>query len=311
MSKEIKILILFCIIYFFLSWLITWTYFVIHADVVAQWKGWHEAIPQAQFSDSNQFRLVSYWLAEGISRVFSQPVFASYLILRFVVTFFTFCIFHLFLLKWFDHQKAFTGTVFLAAILPATFLPIFQESDMVLYPVFLAGLWTIREKKLIILGFIILLGTFIKETIVFLIPFYLILYWRDKKTLRLLIESCGLILIWVFAFYVTRYILVSGHNNSIWQLPYNLKMMSTLFLYNPLVNQHLLYLPFFGIFWILPFVGWRSKLQFFQRAAIFIVVFTVLHFIAGWPEEIRIMVPLAFLVIPSSLMVIFPNTKDT
>jgi len=309
-SREDKLLIVFFIIYFFLSWILTWTYFITHLNHIPDnWQDRHEKLIEGVSRGSNQFRMISFWLAELVSKIFIQPIFVSYLIIRFFFTFLTFCVFHLFLMKWFNHEKAFLSVTFLAAITPLTYLPFLQESDVILQFLFLIGLWLIREKKFFVLLFLMAIGTFAKETIVFLIPFYFLLYWRKDKKWKVILESLILVVAWLLFFYITRHAIYEGNNSRLWQLPRNLEMIKYYFTYNPLTNHHLLYIPLFGLFWFLPFFRLKDKPTFFQVAASFIIIFTILNFLFGWPEETRIILPLAFLVIPSGIMALFPGTN--
>jgi len=274
------------------------------------WEWRHNTLLRGDSNGSNQFRLLSFWLPELAHRAFGQPIFASYLMVRFVFTFLMFCVFHLFLLKWFEHQKAFLSVIFLAAITPVTYIRSFQESDIILQFLFLLGIWLIVYKKIVPLAILIFLGTFAKETIVFLIPLYFFVGWNKNKKTKIIVYCLLLGLVWLGAFHITREMFYEGHNNKLWQLPHNIAQVATYFKYNFLVNAHLLYVPLFGAFWILPFIRLKDKPYFFRRSAPFIILFTVLHFIFGWPEETRIMLPLAFLVIPSGILALFPNNKQ-
>lgn len=310
MSKEAKLLIIFFIIYFSFSWILTWTYFITHLKQIPEyWETKHRSFLEGGVRSSAQFRVLSFWIPELVSKAFAQPIFASYLIVRFVFTFLIFCVFHLFLLKWFNQEKAFLSVTFLAAITPLTYLPFFQEADVILQFFFLICLWLTRERKFYLLLSIIAIATFAKETIVFIIPFYFLLYWRKDKKWKIILESLILVVAWFLAFYVTHHAIYEGQNSRLWQLPYNLYFIKEYFEYNPLLNVHLLYIPLFGLFWFLPFFRLKDKPPFFQVAAPFIIIFTILNFLFGWPEETRIMLPLAFLVIPSGIMVLFPSTN--
>lgn len=309
LSRETKILIIFAIIYFFLAWILTSNYLFTHEKYVVNgyWETWHEEISSGAKGidgDSNQFRLVSYWMAEGTINLFDQSIFSAYLINRFVVTFIIFCIFHLFLLKWFDHKGSFLGVIILAAITPITYMPLLQESDVFLQLFFLIGLWLIRENKWIWLIPLLFLSTFAKETIIFLLPFYLILNWSKEKKLFLFLKSIVLVLSWGVAFYITRNLFFeSGENSPLWQLPHNIDGFINIFNYSsPFTNMFLLFIPLFGMMWVLSFWNLKKKPHFFRSAALFILIFMIIHFLMGWPEETRILLPLAFLIIPSSML---------
>lgn len=306
LSKEAKILIIFGIIYLCFAWILSWTYFTSHLDNISEgFENWHNAIAAGDIVDSNQFRLMSFWLADFFHQSFNLQIFLAYLTIRFLFTFFTLFLFHFFLLKWFNHERAFLSVTFFAAITPVTYLPFIQEADPLHIFFFLVGLWFIREKKLLLLTLLIAVATFAKETIVFLIPFYFIYNWQKKDRLKIIWESVLLGVVWMIMFYITRTAFYDGQNSALWQLPHNIATLGRALSYNPLINLHILFLPLFGVFWVLPFLHLKEKPYFFRRAAPYIILFIVLHFIFGWPEESRIIMPLAFLVIPSGLITIF------
>jgi len=312
LSKETKIFIAFIVIYFCFAWILTFTYLNTHINYVPDYWEWrHNTLLQADPPNgSNQFRVLAFWIPELVHRVFGGPIFASYLMVRFVFTFLTLCVFHLFLMKWFDHQKAFLSVVLLAAIMPITYMRVFQEADVIVLLFFIIGMWLVSYRKLIPLAILIFIGTFAKESIVFLIPLYFFVTWDKKQKTRVVIYCLFLSLVWLGAFYITREALYEGYNNKLWQLPHNIEQMATFFKYNLLLNSRFLYIPLFGIFWILPFIRLKEKPHFFRRAAPFIIVFTVIHFILGWPEETRIMLPLAFVVVPSGMLTLFSNKSS-
>ncbi len=306
-SKESKIVIIFFVIYFCFAWVLTANYFYTHEKYIISgwWDTWHEQIKigeRGMVGDSNQFRLASFWLAEGTSRVFGVPVYAAYLTDRFIFTFLMFCVFYLFLLKWFDHRGAFLGTTILAAITPITYLPFIQESDYILQFLFLIGLWIIRDGKWIGLFILIFIATFAKETIVFIIPFYFLYNWNNKNKLKIIIKSVIMVLIWAGAYYITRYLFFDGDNSSIWQLPHNIEAIKSYFKFMPFLNITLSWIPLFGVMWVLAFWDIKKKPRYLATTAPFIIIFMILHFIMGWPEETRIILPLAFLVIPSAML---------
>ena len=305
-----KLLIIFFTVYFFFSWILAWTYFNVHLQSVEEWAAWHDELVTGEYQyNSSQFRVLSFWIVEVINKAFIGQTVVSYITLRFLFTFLIFCIFHLFLLRWFSQERAFLCVVFLAAITPLTYMIYLQESDVLLQFFFLVGLWLVREKKFFVLTAVMVAGTFAKETIIFLVPFYFLLHAGRGRILRTVLESAVLAAVWAAAFYATRFVIYEGYNSALWQLPRNIAYLKTYFMYDPLVNPHLLYIPLFGIFWILPFVRLREKSFFFRRAAPFIIMYTVAHFLFAWPEETRVLLPLAFLVIPSGLMTIFGRSN--
>lgn len=313
-NRETKKIIFFIACYFFLAWILAWTYYTIHVNTFAQYESVHEQLLAGTFhlpagDGSTQFRLLGLWLPELFHHGLGLSVTEAYIAVRFIFTFLTFCLFHLFLRKWLNDKMSFLSVVFLAAITPVTYLAYYQESDVILQFFFLAGLWCARERRLLATCLILIIGTFAKETMVFLVLFYFILHWRKEGWRRLMGECTLLLAVWAGTFYLTRHAFFQGVNSPLWQLPYNIHALKTYFTTFPLTNPHLLWVPFLGIFWILFFKRPKSQPLFFQRAFVFIIVFVVLHFLMGWPEETRILVPIAFLAIPYGLMVLFPSDQ--
>lgn len=311
---ETKKIFLFIACYFFLAWILAWTYYTIHVNTFAQYEAVHEHLLAGTFplpigDGSTQFRLLGLWLPELFHHGLGLSLTEAYIAVRFIFTFLIFCLFHLFVRKWFNDQMSFLAVVFLAAITPVTYLAYYQESDVILQFFFLAGLWCTRERRLLATCLILIVGTFAKETMVFLVPFYFILHWQKEGWRRLAGECVLLLAVWAGTFYLTRHAFYQGVNSPLWQLPYNIHAVKTYFTAFPLTNPHLLWVPFLGIFWFLLFKGFKAQPLFFQRAAIFTVVFMVLYFLFAWPEEARILVPIIFLAIPAGWLVLFPQQQ--
>ncbi len=281
------------------------------------WAEWHQIIDDGHSPDSTQFRLLSFWMADGVSRMLDLPVYQAYLTVRMAMTFLLLCLFHLFLLFWFRQPVAMLGTIILAAIQPLTFLPFLQESDMVLFPIFLFGVWAIRDHKYWCLLAALFIGCFAKESIAFLIPLYVIYRWPSpgsrlwrvdwRAVGKLLLRTAALIVVWFAAFYLTRNAFYEGVNSWLWQLPKNLTRWEAGLHFNPLISVYLFFIPFLGMMWILPFMRLKQKPLFLRRVAPYTVVFFVLTALMGWPHETRLLVPLALVVIPASIAALFPG----
>ena len=199
------------------------------------------------------------------------------------------------------------GVALLAAITPIAYLPFLQESNVIPQLFFLVGLWAIRARKFWLVAVLVFAGTFAKETIIFIIPFFFLSGWRPGRRWRALTETGALAIIWGAAFIITRYGFCDGANSSLWQLPHNVSALARYFSINPIINPYIFYIPFFGALWIMAFIKQKQKPLFFQPVPAFVIIFMVAHFLFGWPQETRIILPLAFLVIPSSLMALFPK----
>lgn len=310
-GREEKLIIIFILIYFFLAWILSWNYFVTHFTQISNWKTWHQSLIEGKFVGSSQFRLLSFWLPQIFSTAFEQSIQIAYIMVRFLFTFLTLCLFHIFLLKWFDHKSAFLSVILYAAITPLTYLPFLQEADAIHQFFFLIGLWLIREKKNLFFAVLLFIATFNKETIIFLIPLYILFNWQKSKALKVIFECLIFAIIWYIAFVITRNAFYHGQNSEIWQLSYNLSKLKEYFIYNSLINYRIFWITLFGVFWVLPFLKLKEKPKFLQVGAYYIIIFIILHFLFGWPEETRILLPLAYIVIPSGIIYLFPGSLKT
>lgn len=304
-SDEKKTL-LFFLIYFFFAWGLTWTYYTTHLVQQEAWPAWHEQLLAGEHGGANQFRVLSFWIPELIHRAIGGSVINAYLLVRFGSTFLTLCLFHLFLLKWFAHERAMLGVTLFSAVMPFTYLPFLQEADVLLMSLFLLGLVCIRERWFVPLLFVVAAGTIVKETMLFLLPMYPIFELVRGRKISILLNSLVLFSVWVGMFLVSRSAFSSnGQDVPLWQLPHNIQSLGTL-LQNPaFTNVAVLPVALFGAFWILTFMRNREKPEFFRAVSWYVAVYLVGMYIIGWPEEARLLLPLGFVIIPSGLMTLF------
>lgn len=186
---------------------------------------------------------------------------------------------------------------------------------MVLFPFFLLGLWAIRERKFWVLAATLAVGCLAKESIALLIPLYVLVEWQAplwapwriawRRIIRIVTRTIGLSTMWALAFYATRTLFYEGNNSWLWQLPKNFIYWNLGIHYNAIVSIYLFFIPVLGMLWILPFMRQRHKPWFLQRVAPYIIIYFVLTALMGWPHETRLLVPLALVVIPSSLAALF------
>ena len=67
----------------------------------------------------------------------------------------------------------------------------------------------------------------------------------------------------------------------------------------------------FGTFWLFAFLNYSKMPLFLKRAGFLIPVFVLAHLFGGVIGEVRLMLPLSFLVIPMSFFHLFPVNQDT
>ena len=67
----------------------------------------------------------------------------------------------------------------------------------------------------------------------------------------------------------------------------------------------------FGVLWVYALLQYKSKPLFLQRAFLITPFFIAAHLVAGIITEVRLMLPLGFIVIPMALFYIYPDVSQT
>ena len=66
----------------------------------------------------------------------------------------------------------------------------------------------------------------------------------------------------------------------------------------------------FGLLWIFAYLKFKNKPLFLRRASLMVPLFVVCHLLTGKIEEVRQMLPLAFIIIPMGMIYMFPELKN-
>ncbi len=264
-------------------------------------------------TNNEQSRILQFMIPEALHRILGISIEHGYMLQRLGFVFLTFCCFHFYLRAWFGLSGAFSGVIFLSAIMPLTYMNHLQESSPLLMLTFLLSLWAIRERKtfLLILAFIV--GAFNNETILILPLAYFLYNYEstDLKAFRKLIWrtfliSLPLIIIIGSIRYLTR-------NNPplapLWQLPNNIFAFQAGFKSGLLSASNFIFY-IFNLVWIYAFLEINNKPLFMRRLSVLIPVFLFIHLLIARLEETRLMLPLSFLVIPMGLWFIFYSRSD-
>lgn len=306
-SEGSKRLLIFFVIYLFFSLLATSSYFLGNYLRISDFELVHQGLIAGEGQAPYQFRVISYWLPEMVSRIFGCSVTQAYFFLFFIFNFIIFCLFHIYLLKWFDEKISFIGVLLLLPIIQISFTLFLNFADSLHLLLFLIGLFLIREKKLIYLYSLLFIGTFNKEALIFLIIFYFIVSINKKNKTKIIIHFFGFSTSWLIAMIITRFLFYPYQGYDFWQIQFNLNSLLTWFRISPLTNIYLLPVYIFGIFWILSFCRYKEKPLFIRRGLIFMIVFLILHLFITRIYEIHVLLPLVFLIVPPSLMFLFPD----
>ncbi len=277
----------------------------------------HYLLLAFQHTNNEQSRLLHFYIPEAFRRILGLSVPHAYIVQWWLFVFLTLLCFHFFLRKWFDSKVAFAGVVFLAAIMPLSYFDHLQQSAPLLSVTFLLALWAIREHRTLRAAVIMAVGSLNNETMLTLaaVFFFYNLRFERKHLIKLTARTIALTLPALLVVGTIRYLTRdrphlggvlqwTGNVQGIWEA------LSTL---TPLDYWEATYLYIFfifGAFWLYALLRFGKKPLFLRRAALMIPLFILLHLLAGKICEVRLLLPLSFVVIPMALFYLFPPPQQ-
>jgi hypothetical protein len=274
----------------------------------------HQALMHGVHPNNEQSRVLQYLIPEAIRLVTGASVANAYAFQRWLFIFLAFAVFHQFMRKWLRPGLCFAGASLLAALIPFTHRAELQESAPLLALMFVSALWAIRDGKKWSFCLLLLVGALVNETILVLaMGWYVVqaprLFGRGapRAAVETAILSAPAFLAAGAIRYATR---LQPHLGGAWHLPDNIHEMGRGLLHSPFDWYRLPHLGIFFLFsvlWIYPFIRFRAQPHFFRRMSLVVPVFVVAHMLTGIILETRQMIPLAFLLIPMSLLTMFPE----
>lgn len=230
-----------------------------------------------------------------------------------------FLAFHSYLRIWFKDDLAMLGTLFVAASMALTFTGTDRETltDFPELLVFTLGMACLVLRRPALFGLVVLVGTINRESTALLVivaAFDSFLMWREGKIdLRFLVAGAigwlvptAALHAWLSVrppseVYLSRFTLLER----------NLTGLKRLLSRPHPYNNFLFPIYTFGLFWLLPFLG-RRKLPVPIRAGLWVLpLFAVIILTIGALNEPRELAPLYPILVPASLMVLFPRENDS
>lgn len=277
----------------------------------------HAELLAFQYANNEQSRLLQFYFPEGLKRIFGISIENAYLLQRGMFIFLALLFFHFYLRKWFDAGLAFAGVLFFVAILPLSYMNDLQESTPLLLLTFLLALWAIREHYTIGYVCALAVGALNNETVLILPLVFFLYNYKSYKTKDMISLALSTVVTSFPAYLIVgiiRYITRDSPRLAVWwQWPENFSSMKAAFVTSPLVwwNSRFLFVFFiFGILWIFTYINFSQKPLFLQRASFLIPVFVIAHMFGGVIAEVRLMLPLSFIVIPMSWFYLFPTKQN-
>jgi hypothetical protein len=274
----------------------------------------HQALLDGTHPNNEQSRLLQYLFPEAVRILTGVSVAGAYAFQRWLFVFLTFAVFHQLMRRWLAPGLCFAGVSLLAALIPFTHRAELQESAPLLALMFVAGLWAIRDGKRYAFCLILLIGALANETILVLaMGWYAArarnLFGRDfpRVAAETALVSAPALAVTGAIRYATRF---QPHLGGAWHWPDNIGGMGSGLLHSPFDwyrVPHLGVFFLFSVLWIYPFVRWKAQPAFLRRVSLIVPVFVFAHMLTGIIAETRQMIPLAFILIPMSLLAMFPD----
>jgi len=276
----------------------------------------HGELLAFRYFNNEQSRLLQFYIPEGFHRLFGLSIIHAYILQHFLFIFLALVCFHFYLKKWFGVKLAFAGVLFLSAVIPLSCFNELQESQPLLLLTFLLGLWAIRDHRPLWYVVVLTLGAINNETMLVL-PAVYFLYNFKRFELKHLWRLSMVTLIGASPAYVIvgiiRYInWAKPHVVATVQWRNNLRGIWGQLRTSPLDywDAKFFYIVFvFGAFWLFAFLCYGKKPLFLRRAALIIPPFILIHMVFGIISEVRLMMPLSFLIIPMAFFYLFPETQ--
>jgi hypothetical protein len=279
---------------------------------------WHEAMISGTAPAPDQYRILTPVLAELLSHLmphhaaFYSPVwgiralglcdaYEGYLLLRAAATALTLIFFHAYLRTWFRREAACAATFCLGALMPLSYLNIVRQSDPVNVLVFVLAFWALARRRDRLLLPLVVLGTANRESALMLVALYAVVRWGALPARQLAWRTAGLFASWAAVYGG----LLLGYGWHTYYYAYPIALGQNLNSWVPTLHLVLL----FGALWVLALTAhgrWRVP-PMLKRAIWLVPAYLALHYVVACVYEVRLFLPLAPIIIPLALWVMFPE----
>lgn len=277
----------------------------------------HEKLVAFEGVVPENHRLLQFGIPEALSTLFSISVANAYILQRWSFFFLTFLAFHFYLRRWFLPIGAFAGVCLTAAILPLTYFNHLQESAPLLALTFLLLLWTIREKRDGLYVLLLAVSVCNNETVLCLPALYFFvnvprIAWEERRQIGLVGAKTLLFAIpaYVIWFSIRAYAPDLEQLSPGFQPISNVNRVLRGLGAHPLDHWRTTYLYgfwFFGAIWVLAMTQWKRKPVYIRRTLLLVPIFLAFHLRFTMINEVRLLVPLTFILIPSAFFSLFGN----
>ena len=272
----------------------------------------HKQLLAFTYTNNEQSRILQFQIPEFFHNIFHISIIDAYILQRWLFVFLSLVVFHFFLRAWYTPLRAFANVMTLLAIMPFTYFNHLQESAPLLMLTFILGMWAIREGKAVAFSFICLVGVLNNETMLILTILWFFCHLHSFHPKAILDVGFKTFLIGVPALAALLYIRYLTRDNPHLGEPFtlykNINKISLGLSSSPLKWYRHVYLNIiliFGPMWLYAFWAPRSKPEFFRKCLYFLPFFIVPHFLTGVIYEVRQMIPIAFIIIPMTVSLLW------
>ena len=278
----------------------------------ARWHPWHDDIVHGRGFYPDQYRPLTYWLAELVYRAWlhvhwPHPVTTfeySHLLVRFLFLLPSFFLLHLYLRRWFRSSACAAGVIFIAAVLP---LAIIRSSICVTDPlnflVFVIGFWLIRDGRDGWLPPLVFVGMFNREVAALLFITHVFVNW-GRPWREWLPTSAAILAAAAAAYFGIRAFYGPRRN---WAPTSPAHYFATNFLDWRTWEMVILFVGAW-IFWA--FCGLKSKPLFLRRCLLMLPLFFLAHAMSGYIREVRYWLPIFPVILPLAMWSIWGPEEE-
>ena len=262
-------------------------------------RSWHSAIIEGRGPYPDQYRFLTFFLAELLVRL-GLPVTGAHSLLRLLFTSASLYVFYRYLAGWFSAMTSLLGFFMLAAILPFSYLFYrMQVTDPLNLLIFILALWAMRDRRDLALYPLVAVGMLNREAVI-LIPILYACVRAGVAPLRSWLPHALALALLAAGIYAGLR-LVFGLRE-----PYaGSGLASLLGCWRFNAGHWAGWVQLLAFFNLALIFAWRglSRSPIFLRRALWIVpIFMAIHFSVGHLREIRLYLPLVPILVPLTLM---------
>jgi len=271
----------------------------------------HQSIIGHTAESPYRYRILVPWLAEAVGRYAhwltdldpQRGVSAGYSIILCLVLFAGLSLFQGYLRCWFERREALLGTLFVAAMLPLTFIHYyFQPTSSLEFVSFTLGMWLIVARRPGWFLALMAVSTLNRETSLLLVVIFMICHVGRMRARPLLgwLSLYGASWLMIYgslrwAFGMAKHVNQDRADALTYRLMENLTTWDSYFAIG----------VFFGIGWWLAYQDGTKKPLLLRRALWFVPIFFAVYLICSNIHEVRYLLELCPIIVPLALMSLF------